>query len=161
MSDRKEFIQHYNTIDGIPLKPWRISDDEDELLSANGEVIDDLSSSFVVVAKHIVKCVNEHDNLVAEVERLKEENEELKFRNQELRKSLKEFDDWQDVEREVEKLKEALKKCDPYRIEIAGEECSECGGVGQEYICNFCKNELSKGHKPDCEYIKLIGGEGE
>ena len=99
---------------------------------------------------------SQHDNLVAEVERLKKENETHKkvicgFEGSLFKKA-----------GEINQLKEAVKKCDPYKIEFTDdEECNLCGSVGQEYVCNFCENELSEGHKPNCEYIKLIGGEGE
>lgn len=44
-------------------------------LFANGVYVGDIYDEGKI--HHIVKCVNEHDSIVAEVERLKQENEKL------------------------------------------------------------------------------------
>lgn len=105
-------------------------------------------------AKQIVEAVNKHDNLVAEVEKLKKDNRQLKERYPKFPENdiVPQCADCRLIYdrcfQEINHLKEALKKCDPF-IAVTGSRL---------HVCEFC---FDNPHTEDCEYIKLIGGEGE
>ena len=80
-----------------------------------------------------------------EAERLKQENKNLDQMYNKIRHTLSNQN--ADLMQENKKLKEALRKCEPWnRIACAVIECNFCGYDGR--------------HSDDCEYIKLCG-EGE
>ena len=62
----------------ISARPWYITKNHYntwDINNKNNLILSDVDESY---AQHIVKCVNEHDALVAEVERLKEIIKNLK-----------------------------------------------------------------------------------
>jgi hypothetical protein len=112
--------------------------------------LDDIESS--------IEIINKHDSLVAEVDRLKQELEE--YRNLKMvntldeNKILKQANtdlkndrifaktNIEKLKEENEKLKEALRKCDPF-IAHTGSKLN---------VCEFC---LDRPHTDDCEYVIL------
>jgi hypothetical protein len=59
--------------------PWKHIDTWEhdlKIFDATGHIIATAQSGSIADMKHIVRCVNEYDNLVAEVERLKEQTTE-------------------------------------------------------------------------------------
>lgn len=60
----------------------------------------------------------------------------------------------------IVKMKETLKKCDPWGMNIES-DCPRCNqGVGELY-CLFCGGTPDTGHEELCEYKRLIGEVGE
>jgi hypothetical protein len=59
--------------------------------------------------------------------------------------------DFARLEKENEQLREALKKCDPFKW-IESEQMGKCV---------FCNEYWERDHAPDCEYMRLINGEVE
>lgn len=78
---------------------------------------------------YLVNCVNEHDKLVEENEQLIESNFQYNLQ-------------YSKDANMIHRLGNALRQCTPGLI-----------------FCNFCEGTSMEGHKPNCEYIKLIGGE--
>lgn len=77
-----------------------------------------------------------YKRLLIEIKRLKEENEQLIEAN--FQYNLQYSKDANMIHR----LRNALRQCTPGLI-----------------CCNFCEGTSMTGHKENCEYIKLIGGE--
>lgn len=95
----------------------------------------------------ICQRFNEYDNLASEVESLKKELKQLSDMSIML---------VQRIEKHVMDkavLREALKKCSPDTT-ISNDEDDEI-----YVMCDFCKK--AGPHAGDCEYMRLIGGDGE
>jgi hypothetical protein len=116
----------------ISPRPWYISgiyvkcNDNKVVMRLNADI-------SVENLRHILKCVNAYDSLVAENEQLREQFE-VRIRDSIVAKTFLAMSE------DIEQLRQALRKCN-YSFDI----------------CPFCKEYI---HADDCEYIKLIGGEG-
>jgi hypothetical protein len=126
----------------ISPRPWEIVDVDgwDVILDADKkEVTDQFDEYFIspADAEHIVKCVNEHDSLIAEVKKWKDSYYGMEGVNK------INLDTVRELKQENERLKQMLRKCLP------------CGDGSLE-PCHFC--EQFDNHKLDCEYAKMTGG---
>ena len=100
-----------------------------------------------------VRCAEEHDKLVAEVERLRREvdvrgdiiksyKDEIAVRVDKIT-HIEVLADVKRLKQENEKLKEALKRINEKYEDIYG-------------ICFFCQHDEDYKHKLNCEFINLI-----
>ena len=138
--------------------PWAVNEGEFrgdfitsiEIHDAEGEAILDFMSDEKKLAEHIVKCVNEHDSLIARAE--KAENDKLVWfetweQEKELSKGQKEvlIQRTEKAGAEVEKLKLEISKMKQktYRY--------ECGGCGQ-FFANFYNT------CPNCGKVGYLSG---
>lgn len=93
------------------------------------------------------------DYLARDEEQIKAENERLKAEvNQLAMYSGTNIEIMARLSLENEQLRQALRKCSPYTF-----PCHDFGSAYEK--CKICNELRHKGHKEDCEYIKLTKGE--
>jgi len=61
------------------------------------------------------------------------------------------FDELVRLRQENEQLRKALTKCSPYYYSCGFDDTCNVE-------CRFCGSVDNNWHKPDCEYVRLIGG---
>lgn len=122
--------------DKVSPRPWKLKINEDEeYWIEDANEIWMFNAFYDENVEHFLKCVNEHESLVAEVERLKEILQKPK---------IDEFS-YNKIQEENKQLREALLMFNPYaRISLnSGEHC------------RFCGASIEMTHFEDCEYIRL------
>jgi hypothetical protein len=131
--------------------PWAVNEVHgvsDRIEDANGRIILAFNEWNMDDVYHIVKCVNEYEQLQAENERLKQENEKLSvslnFLSDEYERRLELKEENYKLKQAVSEREEALRKCSPWDSYVSGhDECIFCEGTG---------------HTGDCDYVRLTGG---
>lgn len=161
MSEIKKTLKEWEEIKGLEIIDYDGFDRSDTKLFERLFTEKEFDKGSPICTQYI-KANKNMDYLVAEVERLKKENEELKEmstryikgtsdlikKNGRLRTLLK-YNNMDLLCEENKQLKEGLKKCNKDRT-----WCYSCR-------CPMGNLKYGEQHSENCEYIKLIGGDGK